>query len=44
MAGDYEDIALLRRGELERLFPGAEVLAERFGPFAKSWIAIGSRP
>lgn len=37
--GDWEDIALLRRGELARLF-GAPVHAERVGPLAKSWIAI----
>lgn len=41
--GEYEEIALLRRGELERLFPGGEVVAERIGPLAKSWIAVGSR-
>jgi SAM-dependent methyltransferase len=44
VAGAYEDIALLRRSELERLFPGGDVIAERVGPFAKSWIAVGSRP
>jgi hypothetical protein len=38
-AGAWEDIRLLRRGELAALFPGTEVLAERFGPLAKSWIA-----
>jgi SAM-dependent methyltransferase len=43
VAGEYEDIALLRRAELERLFPDGEVIAERVGPFAKSWIAVGSR-
>lgn len=37
-AGDWEDIRLLRRGELAALFPGAEVVAERFGPLAKSWV------
>jgi SAM-dependent methyltransferase len=44
VAGEYEDIALLRRGELERLFPESLVTAERVGPLAKSWIAVGSRP
>jgi SAM-dependent methyltransferase len=38
--GHWEDIALLRRGELQRLFPSATVHAERVGPLAKSWIAI----
>jgi len=43
-AGSWEDIALLRRRELEALFGPA--LAERWGPLAKSWICIapaGSR-
>ena len=39
-AGGWEDISLLRRGELASLFPGAEVRAERFGPLAKSWVAV----
>ncbi|HEV2812157.1 MAG TPA: methyltransferase domain-containing protein [Solirubrobacteraceae bacterium] len=43
VAGAYEDIALLRRAELERLFPRGDVIAERVGPLAKSWIAVGSR-
>ena len=43
VAGEWEEIALLRRGELERLFPAGEVIAERVGPLAKSWIAVGSR-
>jgi SAM-dependent methyltransferase len=38
--GDWEDVALLRRGELRRLFPQARVEAERVGPLTKSWIAI----
>lgn len=38
-AGDWEDIRLLRRGELAALFPGAAIHAERLGPLAKSWIA-----
>ncbi len=37
--GNWEDIALLRRAEMARLF-GAPVHAERVGPLAKSWIAI----
>jgi SAM-dependent methyltransferase len=39
-AGDWEEIGLLRRGELAALFPGAVVRAERLGPLAKSWVAI----
>ena len=38
VAGDWEDIALLRRGELEELFGPAT--AERVGPLAKSWISV----
>jgi SAM-dependent methyltransferase len=38
-ARQWEQIALLRRGEMERLF-GAPALAERFGPLAKSWICV----
>jgi SAM-dependent methyltransferase len=40
VAGDYEEIALLRRGELARLLPGGEVHAERLGPLTKSWISV----
>ncbi len=38
-AGDWEEIALLRRREVEALF-GAPVLAERVGPLVKSWICV----
>jgi SAM-dependent methyltransferase len=38
-AGSWEDIRLLRRGELEQLF-GDPILAERFGGIVKSWIAL----
>jgi SAM-dependent methyltransferase len=38
-AGAWEDIRLLRRAELERLF-GEPILAERFGGLVKSWIAL----
>jgi SAM-dependent methyltransferase len=38
-AGGWEEIALLRRGEVEELF-GAPVLAERAGPLVKSWIRV----
>ena len=37
-AGDWEQIELLRRAEMERLFGPAR--AERIGPFAKSWICV----
>ena len=37
-AGEWEDISLLHRAELERLFGPA--LAERFGPLAKSWVCV----
>jgi SAM-dependent methyltransferase len=39
VAGEWEDIALLRRDELRALF-GEPVVAERVGPLAKSWIAV----
>ena len=39
-AGGWEEIALLRRGELAALLPGSQVVAERIGPLAKSWIAL----
>jgi SAM-dependent methyltransferase len=38
-AGAWEDIALLGRSELQRLFPG-KVHAERFAGLVKSWIAV----
>jgi hypothetical protein len=38
--GSWEEIALLRRGELAALFPGSEVRAERFCGLAKSWISV----
>jgi SAM-dependent methyltransferase len=37
-AADWEEIALLRRAEMERLFGPAR--AERLGPFAKSWVCV----
>ena len=39
VAGDWEDIALLRRGEMAELF-GEPVLAERMLGLVKSWIAL----
>jgi SAM-dependent methyltransferase len=41
VAGEWEDIRLLRRGEMAALF--GEPLAERIGPLAKSWVSV-SRP
>ncbi|HEV2997517.1 MAG TPA: class I SAM-dependent methyltransferase [Solirubrobacteraceae bacterium] len=37
-AGNWEEIELLRRGEIEGLFGPA--LAERAGPLVKSWICV----
>jgi SAM-dependent methyltransferase len=37
-AGAWEEIALLRRGEMEALF--GPVRSERFGPLVKSWICV----
>jgi SAM-dependent methyltransferase len=37
-AGGWEQISLLRRAEMERLFGPA--LAERAGPLAKSWVSV----
>jgi SAM-dependent methyltransferase len=37
-AGGWEEISLLRRGELEALFGPAR--AERVGPLAKSWVSV----
>jgi SAM-dependent methyltransferase len=37
-AGGWEQISLLRRGEVEALFGPA--LAERVGPFVKSWVCV----
>ena len=37
-AGEWEEISLLRRPELEELFGPA--LPERFGPLVKSWVCV----
>lgn len=37
-AGHWEQISLLRRGELEQLFGPAQ--AERWGPLVKSWVCV----
>ena len=41
--GEFEDIHLLDRRELAALFPDAEIVRERVGPFTKSLMAIGPR-
>ena len=38
VAGDWEDIALLRRAEMAALF--GEPVAERVGPLVKSWVSV----
>jgi SAM-dependent methyltransferase len=38
VAGDWEEISLLRRAEMESLFGPA--LPERFGPLVKSWVCV----
>jgi SAM-dependent methyltransferase len=38
IAGEWEEIDLLRRGELERLFGPAQ--PERLGPLVKSWVCV----
>ena len=38
VAGDWEDVALLRRAEMAALF--GEPAAERLGPLVKSWISV----
>jgi hypothetical protein len=40
VAGDWEDIALLRRRDLAALFPGGTLHAERTLGLAKSWISV----
>jgi SAM-dependent methyltransferase len=37
-AGKWEEIELLRRGEMQALFGPAR--AERFGPLVKSWVCV----
>ena len=37
-AGEWEELSLLRRAELERLFGPAR--AERIGPLVKSWVCV----
>ncbi len=41
-AGDWEEISLLSRRELEALFGPA--LPERVGPLAKSWVCVSAPP
>ncbi len=42
VAGDWEDIALLRRREMTELF--GEPIAERAGPLVKSWVSVRPVP
>jgi SAM-dependent methyltransferase len=42
VAGEWEDVRLLKRSEIERLFGPAT--AERIGPLAKSWISVKPVP
>jgi hypothetical protein len=37
-----DEIRLMKRRELKRLFPDAELRAERIGPFVKSFVAVRS--
>lgn len=34
------EVRLMKRHELEAVFPGARIIPERFGGFVKSWIAV----
>jgi SAM-dependent methyltransferase len=40
VAGEWEEIELLRRGEMRALF--GEPVAERAGPLTKSWISVNA--
>lgn len=40
--GHWEDVHLLRRGDVAALFPGTTIVRERIGPLTKSWIAVRS--
>lgn len=40
-AGSWEEISLLRRAEVERLFGPAQ--SERWGPLVKSWVCVGAQ-
>jgi SAM-dependent methyltransferase len=42
-ARQWEEISLLRRGEIERLF-GVPARPERFGPLVKSWLCVRPVP
>ena len=42
VAGDWEDVALLRRREMAELF--GEPVAERAGPLVKSWVSVRAVP
>jgi hypothetical protein len=38
------EVRLMRRRELDSLFPGATLVPERFGGLVKSWTAIAGFP
>jgi hypothetical protein len=38
------EIRLMTSRELRTLFPGAQLIPERFGIFVKSWIAVDGFP
>ena len=42
VAGDWEDVRLLRRAEMAQLF--GDPIAERVGPLTKSWISVRRPP
>jgi hypothetical protein len=44
VSGGWEEIQLLRRGELTALFPGGALHAERVLGLVKSWISVKPVP
>lgn len=38
------EVRLMTAGELRTIFPGAQLIPERFGPFIKSWIVVDRFP
>lgn len=38
------EVRLMRSKEIKRIFPDADLVSERIGPFTKSFVAIRSRP
>ena len=39
-----QEVRLMRERRLQRLFPGATLIAERLGGLVKSWTAVGGLP